>query len=243
MAGLGLASARAYWDIKLATFRPDVVVIYPTPAMNINEATPRWALGLAPGGAPPEPAAARESAPLRSRLVDRLREFVHTPAVIDDWRIRRALAAQLRAHPAGWVKNEPSPADLALFTAQLEALIAHIGASGAQVVLMTHAGRITPSLLATHRHDALWLQADIPNVTPAAQLAFTALANERIRDVSRGRNLPLVDLDKLLSGCLECFVDPAHFTDRGAGLAASAAAASLSPLETVTDRSKRVSSR
>lgn len=227
MAGLGLGSARVYWDKKLAAFRPDFVLIYPSPMMNINDAAPVAPPSGSPVRAPSVKHKAEEAAPPQSRLLDRLREFLHTPAVIDDWRIRRALAEQLRAHPADWVQNVPPPAGLASYTAQLEALVGQIEASGAQVILMTIAGRITPDTLAEHPHDALWMQAAIPNVSPVAQLAFIALANERIRTVAKTGNLPLVDLDKLLSGCLECFVDPGHFTDRGAGLAANAAAMAI----------------
>jgi hypothetical protein len=245
MAGLGLGSARIYWDKKLAAFRPDLVLIYPNPIMNITDTAPVAPPAGSPARAPSrKPAAAEATAP-QSRLLDRLREFMHTPAVIDDWRIRHALAAQLRAHPADWVQNQPPLAGLASFTAQLEALVADIEASGAQVILMTIAGRITPETLAKYPHDALWVQADVPNVTPAAQLAFTALANERMRTMAKTRKLPLVDLDVLLSGCRECFVDPAHFTDRGAELAASAAATAIprNQLDTVIDRAARGSSK
>jgi hypothetical protein len=245
MAGLGLASARIYWDIKLAAFRPDVVLIYPSPIMNINDTAPVAPPSGSSVRAPSGKLEAAEATPPQSRLLDRLREFLHTPAVIDDWRIRRAVAAQLRAHPADWVQNEPPVAGLASFTAQLEALVVHIEASGAQVILMTTAGRITPDTLAKHPHDALWMQAEIPNVSPAARLAFTALANERIRTMAKTRKLPLVDVDRLLSGCLECFVDPAHFTDRGAELAASAAATTIprNQLDTFTDHVARGSSK
>jgi hypothetical protein len=228
MPGLTLGSARSYWDIKLAAFRPDVVVIYPTPDMSINDADRADPAGVTVGSQPRRPQAVQATpVRLRSRLFDRLSEFVHTPAVIDDWRIRRALAAQLRAHPANWVQHEPPPADLALFNAELDALVVDVATSGTTVMLMTHADRVTADTLAEHSHDALWMQSAIPNVTPAAQLAFTTLANRHIRTVASVRKLPLIDLDRILSGCLECFVDGAHFTDRGAELAAAAAATAI----------------
>jgi hypothetical protein len=241
MAGLGLASAQLYWDIKLAAFKPDMVLVYPNPAMNINDFAPVAPPKGAPTRAPSRKLEAKEPTAVGSRLLDRLREFLHTPAVIDDWRTRRAVAAQLRAHPADWVQNEPPAAGLASFTAQLEALVAHIEVSGSRVILMTHAERITRETLVKHPHDALWLQAEILNVKPAAQLAFTALANERIRTIAKTRQIPLVDLDRLMSGCMECFVDPAHFTDRGADIAASAAAMAIqrNQPDAVADRGAR----
>ena len=214
------------------------MLIYPTPVVNINDTAPVAPPPGSPVRAPSRKPEAGKSAPARSRLLDRLSEFLHTPAVIDDWRIHRAVAAELRAHPADWVQNEPPAAGLASFTAQLEALVTDIETSGAQVILMTHAERITSDTLAKHPHDSLWMQAEILNVNPAARLAFNALANERIRTIAKTRKLPLVDLDRLLSGCLECFVDPAHFTDRGAELAASAATTAIqrNQLDTVADR-------
>jgi hypothetical protein len=246
MPGLGLTSARSYWDVKLAAFRPDVVLLYPTPSWNFEDPAAAHRPAAAERKPENQPQAA-QAAPVRfkSRLIDRLREFVHTPAVIDDWRIRRAVAATVRAHPAGWVQQEPPAADLAAFQTQLLALVTDIQASGTRLILMTHARRTTPGTLAQHPHEALWMSSGAPYITPAAQLAFEALANDYIRTLASTRRIPLLDLDRLLTGCLECFADGAHFTDQGAARAAAAATTMIqgSQLGTVAGSASRGSPR
>jgi hypothetical protein len=238
MMGLGLAAARSHWTVKLAAFRPDVVLLYPNPTWDIPDPGAK----LPPAAAALEPESQGQAAPVRfkSRLIDRLSEFVHTPAVIDDWRLRRALDAEVRAHPPGWVLREPPAADLAAWETGLLAFVSDIQDSGAQVILMTHAERVTRATLAQHPHDALWMRQMIPHVAPAAQLAFEELTNDYLRTLAGTRRIPLLDLDRLLTGCLQCFVDGAHFTDEGAARAAAAASTMIqSQFDTVAASASR----
>jgi len=69
MAGMSLDAALAYWNLRLAQFKPEQVLIYATPALQITDAYPPVAapthLDAVPG--------------FRFRFLDWLRQYVHLP--------------------------------------------------------------------------------------------------------------------------------------------------------------------
>jgi lysophospholipase L1-like esterase len=228
MAGMSLGAARIYWSARLAQFRPDLVLLYVTPALQINDTFPP-----APPAAASKPGPAAkggdDSAPriYRSRLIDWLRQYIHLPDSMHDRSVRREIDQEINRHPAQWVLHSAPEQGLQSFSYNLGALVDEIAQSGAHIVLMTHAERVRSATIEDNPHDALSLEANNPHVAPKAQVEFDELANARVRQFAEARNLPLVDLDKLLTGCRECFFDPVHFTDAGASRAATAVAAAL----------------
>jgi hypothetical protein len=227
MAGMSLGAARTYWSARLAQFSPDLVLIYVTPALQINDAFPATQPAAAPK---PGPVAKAADAPnmYRSRLIDWLRQYIHLPDSMHDRLVRREIDQEINRHPTQWVLHSAPEQGLQSFSYNLGALVDEIARSGAHIVLMTHAERVRSSTIEDSPHDALSLEANNPHVAPRAQVEFDELANARVRQIAEARNLPLVDLDRLLTGCRECFFDPVHFTDAGASRAATEVATALS---------------
>jgi hypothetical protein len=234
MAGLSLGSADIYWDMRLRDLHPDIVLLYPPPALTLLEYLEKGASVLSP---PARSRKADEPGPVStkfsSRLLDRLHDHIHPPASIKDWRTRRALEARIASHPSGWQKSDVPAAALQVFDIQFGALIDDIAKAGAEPILMTHATSLRKADVSSRPHDALWLESENPQVTAAAQVTFNEDANALTRELASKRGLRTVDLDAALTGCADCFVDPAHFTDKGAGQAAAAAADLIAPRRAV----------
>jgi hypothetical protein len=228
MAGMSLSSILHYWNSYLVRFRPDIVIVYPSPDINVQ-------VYLQQQSAPkhtPAPVQPADPVPaIHSRLLDYLHGFIHVPQAIDDWRTRRAIAKESRAHPSNWQILHVPRSVVDGYGTQLQALVDPITASGAQAIFITHALRVTSNSPTTDPHAALWLQALGPRVSFDAWLEFNRLANARLEDFAHSRHLAVVDLDQLLTGCRACFVDAAHFTDMGAKRAADTATRAVLSLD------------
>ncbi len=216
MSGMSLDAAMLYWKLRLAQFKPDAVLIYASPALQITDTfppppyVPRFEERLADG--------------FRLRFLEWLRQYIHLPETIQDWKAEREYHGELARHPADWLIQSPPEAGLKSYEAKLHSFIGTLRASGATVVLMTHAERATVDTLASHPHDEFYFKQNYPRVVPRVQLQFNEIAVAREREIAAQEKLQLVDIDHVLTGCRECFADPVHFSDLGAERAADAAA-------------------
>ena len=221
--GMGLRQITYTWNEYWSRLRPDLVLVYPTPAFYLGAERPEW---------PDRDWLAQRSddpVPARPRLFFRAKEAIEFPAAIQRRRVERRIARALEGIPADSLWRAVPVERLRLFEQDLDSLARAIAARGATPVLMTHAHRFgdTP-----HPDDAdimtAW-RSYAPRALPATILAFEASAAQATRDVARRHGFPLADVACALTGRRERFADFAHFTSEGAATVAAVAARAVVP--------------
>ena len=207
---------RDYYERWVSRFAPDIVVVYPAPAFYLDDRPPRlpetrprprdpveehrWDLRLV----------ARSEAKLKQFLPPSLQTWLKA------WSIRRTVASR----PEGWVYDTVPEDRLQLYRQDLTALVEAIQASGARVVLGTHANRFQRPLTEEEREQLVGWRRFIPRAGGEVLIDWEDAANEVVRDVARQMGLPLADLARTVPKGPEFFADFSHFTDRGATVAA-----------------------
>ena len=184
-------------------------MIYASPLFYLSERTP--AVRRGPFAVQPD----RRAAPA-SRYLDRLKDLVTVPTMLQNWRDRRTIAALVDNKPGNWEFTDPPTDRLDAYISHLRHLGDAIVLTGSQVVISTHATLTGPVV----SHDELveWDRGrvHIPRATSEVAARFHRLANDRIRQLSIETGWALVDADAGLSGRSELFGDLVHFTDEGA---------------------------
>ena len=214
VVGMGLGSMNIYWQRLLASLRPAVVLIYPTPLFYLaDEPAPKRAAGTG-AGAPASP-------PFRSRFLDRLRGVLHMPHFIRCRLDERTIAADLARAPGGMFTAVPTER-LDDYQRDLTQLVQEIKDSGARVLLVTHALRYRggePDL--EERFDVVEERVYNPRASGRILSEFNTAANLRLQEVARAQAVPVIDLAAVLTGCEECFGDLVHFSELGSARAAA----------------------
>jgi hypothetical protein len=77
------------------------------------------------------------------RLVQRARERIDVPDVIQRWRDERTIRAATKGKPADWLFTAPPTERADFFIRHLDELVAAIRRDGARPIVMTHASRVT----------------------------------------------------------------------------------------------------
>ena len=134
--------------------------------------------------------------------------------------IRLAVAGR----PANWVWTRAPDERVAFFRRQLEDLVDEVRKYGAEVVLCTHATRFGERVLPGERGRMVAWRRFYPRASAACLLEMEARASEAVRAVAAKRGVALVDIAVFVPSKPEYFVDFAHFTDKGAEIAARALA-------------------
>lgn len=216
VVGMSLTGQVRLWDKWISRFRPDIVVIYPSPAFYLSNEAPRFdSYRTAPTARPPR---------LASRLVDRLKSRIQYPAFIQRRRVAKEIADARNGKPARWFYRQVPDERLALLRQHLDSLISTVRARGAMPVLMTHAMRFGDSLSGEDR-DLLrsWVRYT-PRATEEVLLAFELESAAMERDLAKTRGVPLVDAAAIMTGRTEWFEDAIHFTDEGSSVMAGSIA-------------------
>jgi lysophospholipase L1-like esterase len=226
IAGMTVNGMIRYWHAWLASFKPDVVVIYPPPLFYLHEPPP-WGGRKAKAATAPK---APEPAPLRSRLVFRLKDMVHMPAFIDQWRTRRQVAALLEGKSDDWVFRSVPQDRLDHFVADVAELARTIEQSGARPVLLTHAIRAANPPRPEDHWDLFGMRVHLPRASEEVMVAFEEEVAQRVRALASQRGWPLVDVAARMNGRREWFADLVHFNDEGAGVIAGLVAEQLRQL-------------
>jgi hypothetical protein len=210
VTGLTLKGQIQLWQGWVSKFRPDIVVVYPTPGFYLANNPPAF----------PKPPS-RDSPVLppwwTPRLIERAKDVFEFPAFIQRRRVAQRMAAITRSEP-GWA-FAALPADrLAQFEADLGTLTGVIQATGARVVLLTHATRFGGEP-ADDDAEALyaWRQFT-PKASTEMLLEFEARAADATVRVASRQKAALVDARASMSGRREWFAegDALHFNDEGA---------------------------
>jgi lysophospholipase L1-like esterase len=224
--GMTVASMIEYWREHARRARPDIVFIYPSTHFYLSEEAPR----PAPAGTPRTTAGASQEHSLTltdSRFVGRLVDAIELPQFIQVRRQRAWLEAQLVGKPADWLFETPPQDRVRLFVSHVEELVREVRASGARVVLATHAVRVAPVPRPEDQEDLFAMRTFTPRATERALAAFPYLANEALRAYATRESLPLVDASKSLGSQRENFVDLVHFSPVGTERMAKLVAAEL----------------
>lgn len=216
--GMGVPTIRQDYLRRLAALRPTLVLYYPTPTQYLNDAVP---MPVAPSATP---IIAGEAPALRvvARLRDGVKATVPGPIL---HRLRARDLARARAEwprDSVWVEVPLDRADALM--RDLEALADDVTASGARLVVATHAN----GFMADPPLSPDWLTAwerFYPRATGSTLLAFEDLINARMREWQATR--PAVGLVDVAATARHwdgprTFADFSHFTDAGAARMAGA---------------------
>lgn len=219
LPGMTLPRATHFCASTLGRLQPDLVVYYPTPAAYLADFPPSETFE------PPEAIGGKPRPELR--FLPRLQSGLDRslPRWVQDWRfdagMRRALRRETAGKPEAWFFRDVPPERVRLFDAHLRALIGCVRRSRARLLLATHANRFREPLTASEERFLSSWRSYYPRAEPAALLGMERAANDRIRSVGESEDVPVVEIAKVVSPDPRNFYDFAHFTDRGAGLAAA----------------------
>lgn len=225
VVGLNTAGIIQFWSLWAARFRPDIVVVLPNPLLYL-------------GDRPPTPPA-RPQVPVYDRgpwwtprLIGRLKEFIHYPSVIQQRRVQRMVDALAVGHDSSWYFRG-APADrLEAYRADLETLLDSVISSGAQPVVLSHPMRYVSIAdgdaaieLEGMRQFGARARIDVIASMDSAGYVLT-------RGIARRRSIPFADARLVMTGQHELFVDPVHFSERGAAVLAGVVARAIRVTET-----------
>jgi hypothetical protein len=230
LSGMTLSSTLPYWNGWARQFAPQVVVIYPSPFFYLNgpdrPVQPQDAEGRDKTRSAEthnwRQALLRTAASLR--LVQRARERLDVPDVIQRWRDQRNIRVATEGKPAGWVFSTPPASRADRLIHDLAGLVAAVRQDGARPIVMTHGSRV---LDPPRPQDLDWLERARVN-TPRAEARviaqFETLVNAKIIDWARREQVEVIDLRAVIGGREELFGDLIHFNDAGAAVVSAAIA-------------------
>ena len=219
--GMSLPRVTEFCRRDLGSLQADVVVYYPTPTSYLSDRPPR------PGVRRPDAAPAQASTGLDLRVARYVENAArsHVPEAVLDWIRRVELEWRTAGKPPSWFFDE-APADrVALFERHLEELIDCVRRSGARLILVTHPHRFGGGELGpTDRRLFVAWRRFYPRATDRGLLSMEESANASIRKLADKHGVEVADLARAVPPRPENFADYAHFTDRGATIAAGALA-------------------
>lgn len=219
LTGLTLGTSIRYWEEYVAGFRPTVAVIYPSPLFYLRDAPPR---ASRTGERPALPRADARSriwldALSNPRMLDRARDLLDVPDVIQRWRDERAIRAAVSEHPGQPLLEDAPRERVTLLIDHLSQLVDAVSRVGTIPIVVTHASRIgTRPPSSTDWRMIQAARVNTPRATPQGIIAFEHSVNDAVRRWCRQRRVHLVDADQALSGHAELFADLIHFNDQGA---------------------------
>jgi lysophospholipase L1-like esterase len=219
--GMSLPRVTQFCESHLSELDPDVVVYYPTPTGYLDEEPPSAARAPAPG---------RKERPAL-RLLRRGQTALQglLPKGAQERLRERELARAARGKPASWFFHRVPEERLGLFRTDLSALVQCVRRSNARLVLATHANRFRPPLAPSEKSYLVLWRKFYPRADEDALLGMEEKANGVIRRVAQAEGVAAADVAAAVPPEPRNFHDFAHFSDRGAGLAAAALADAIAP--------------
>ena len=210
------------FDSRLAHFSPDVVVIYFNPLFELNRPPTSSSIPSAPPNKQnPTPSGKNLEVeqPLlnfKSRFVQRLRDSIEKPAVIQRF-VDRAAIEQKRKNlaPIGMHANVPTEF-IDDHIADVRTIVHKIRECNAIPLVMIHATKVKPPL---DEDDMRTLEAflvNVPRATLQILVEYELLVQERVRKYVKQDMVACIDLGEKLGGDDNSFGDLVHFSDYGA---------------------------
>lgn len=223
--GMSLPRLKFYYQKDLAKLKPDMVIIYPSPAFYLDIALPR------------DPAKHKFDLPGRPVFESRLWGkvwIIIKRLVPQSWQnlMRRAVITWRRRGKGGdYVWQKLPQKRMEIYKRDLAGLVELVRQSRAKAILTTHATRFGPNLGPQDTfHLYAWLLY-YPRVNPAVMLSMERSGNQEVMDLAGKLKAPLVDLDGILKKSPAHFADFSHFTGQGAKAVARALAKEVLALD------------
>ena len=230
VAGMGLKAIIRYWEDYGAAFKPDFVIVYPSPIFYLSTNESTWPPVLRG----PEPSS---ELPFRPRLIETMHNVWATPDFIQVHRVDRWISRDRAGKPADWMFRS-IPADrLNGFMTDLDSLVRSIRARRATPVVMTHAIRFGNPVDPRDAFELKGWNQFTPRATAETMLAFEHAAATAMRADAARNHIALVDLDSALTGRRELFGDAIHFLQGGSAIVAGMLARVLNPSPAEDDHS------
>lgn len=212
LPGMTIRSMRKYWENWASQFRPDIVVIYPSPLFYLGDAISDKQPPKIPRTEPvPEKAIG-----FRSRLVFRMKDVFHVPEFISKWRTERQIDALISDKDDDWFIREMPKDRLALFAKDVEKLMQAIENKGARPVLVTHAVRVAMPPRAEDFDDLHGMRIHLPRASEEVLASFEYEAARVITAEGAKRHVQVIAVAEAMNGRRNYFADLVHFTDEGA---------------------------
>jgi hypothetical protein len=218
VVGMPLAEAINYWDLYLAEYQPDILVLCASPLFYLAEHAPAISPVSSSASAPmpPPPIGLFDS----SRIVERLRNRFSIPALVVEARDRANIAKTIASKDPGWVFEKPPEDRLLLYQEHLAMMIDRTKDASCQLILVTQPISAAESIRPEDQGDILAARALRPRVTEQVLVDFCKLARDRMIVLADSRSVPVVDLWGVMTGDKSLFRDIVHFSDRGAKIVA-----------------------
>jgi hypothetical protein len=224
-----LAEAINYWDLYLAQYQPDILVLCASPLFYLADYPPAIP-SLSPSATAP-----KQPPPIRLvdslRFVERLRNRFNLPAMVVQARDKANLARTIASKEPGWVFETPPEDRLDLYTEHLTKMIDRTQKASCQLVLITSPISAAQTIRPEDEGDLLAARVIRPRTTNQTLVDFSSLARDRLMALADSRSIPVVDLWEVMAGDRALFNDIVHFNDRGAQIAAQRIAQQLIALE------------
>ncbi len=212
--GSTLPAITQFWNGWGVRFRPQIVVVYPTPAFYLEDQPPRYRKLPDTTAAPPSSARAW----LHSRALDRARDAL-SPSIkriIRRWQLAWTVRREEASHPPGWIFHEVPNDRLKLFIRHLDSLVTAVQAAGAEPILVTHAMYFHVPTRSDERAMLDDWRRFSPRATGSTVLAFEQAAARAVIALGARRGIPVVDVASVMNGRHALFADFVHFSDSGA---------------------------
>jgi len=208
--GLTIANIRQSWNNWTSQFHPAIVTIYPSPSFYLAPYPPGpVAANAAPFSRPPW---------WQPRSLERARDVIDYPDFIQRMRVERGLATIDAAHDPSWFFRTVPPERLEQYERDLTSLVRDVKATGARVILMTHAiGFSRPVAEADVLALEGWRQI-VQRPTADVLLEFEAATRDATIRVGTMTGVEVLDVAAHLNRDKRVFApgDLMHFNDEGA---------------------------
>ena len=209
----------AYLEHAIKQLGARYVVIYPSPANYIGTTEPFC-------GQPDQPVPVQFGLTERSRLLGRIEQFAKQqvpPAVMT--RVRRFSIWRETRNTA--VLDRIPDASINAFGTDLECAVRAARSLGAEPIIVTHATLFGAAVQPDDEDMLVAWRRFYPELAEGGFLDLERRANAAALAVATRNDVRVVRADALIPRGRENFADFVHFTDRGAGLMATALADSL----------------
>lgn len=195
----------------LHRFKPDIIYYYPSPSI--------YLLKNPPGPVLPGFTTNSEDQPVQLRILGKTRIIIKRflPDNIQTIMKRYLISKAIASIPDESIFQTAPLERLDLFRDQLSELVRTVKSNGTEVVLITHANRVSIPVSEEEWQILTGWRKLYPHVAEKCFLEMESAGNRIIKQVTEQFGIRLVDADAKLPKTEKYFADHIHFTTEGAG--------------------------